>query len=350
MRNVKATFKNAKEPQIWSSVIRSLQLPLAEYGLKIEELLTVCGVDPDALSHPHSQLPLSRYLDILNMAAANSGNPLLGIDLGKRVGPEILGALGFLFLTSRTLYDGLKALCDYQNLLQESTSLVLQREGNKYAFRYEIYGMGHTNTRQDVEFSQALISRFIRLYSNNQIEPAYISFRHAASDTIAKYERLLSAPCYFTQNSNSVYINQKDIYHRGLRYDPDLTQILKDYLDNDLKEKRTVITFVDQVKRAILANNSADLLTAEKVARQLGLSQATLYRRLQHEKASFKKILDSVFYELACGYLKETNLTIYQISNLIGFSSAASFSRAFSVWNSGQSPKEFRNAVGQQSD
>lgn len=345
MRNVKANSINTKEPQIWSSVIRSLQLPLAEYGLQIDELLTICGLDSDALSRPHNQFPLRRYLDILNMAAAKSGEPLLGINLGKNVGPEILGALGFLFLTSRTLYDGLRTLCDYQNLLQESTSLVLQREDNKYAFHYEIYGMGQTNTRQDVEFSQALISRLIRLYSNNQIKLKYISFRHAAFDSIAKYERLLSSPCYFIQNSNSIYIDQKDIYHLGSRHDPDLTEILKDYLDKDLKDKRSVVSFVDQVKKAVLANNSAELLTAEKVAKQLGLSQATLYRRLKLEGASFKKILDSVFFELACGYLKDTHLTINQISNLIGFSSAASFSRAFSVWNGGKSPKVFRNAV-----
>jgi len=340
--------KQILEPQQWSSVIRSLQLPLAEYDIEINRLLSECGINQHELEQPHGQIPLSHYLNFLNRITLEVDDPLLCIKLSKLVGPEFLGAVGFLFWSSATLYDGLKNVCHYQSLFQDSTNTYLQKEGDYYIFGYEIYGMERQDTRFDVEFSIALHYRLVRLFTNNKVECAKINFRHSPSLTVEKYKQQLSCPCYFGQDQNAVYIKSKDLFAKNPRSDPALTQILKNYLDQDLLSKENVHTFIDNVRNIILSSHDEQFITAKIIANRIGISVPTLYRRLKQENTTFKHIHDDINAELARKYLRETTLHIYQISNLLNYSSAAAFTRAFISWNNGLTPVKYRALVKKQ--
>ena len=110
------------EPQQWSSVLRSLKLPLAEYGINVAELLNDCNISTVELEQPHGLISLSHYINFLNRVTDEANDPLLCIKLAKLVGPEFMGAVGFLFWSSATLYDGLSAMCHYQTLYQDFTN------------------------------------------------------------------------------------------------------------------------------------------------------------------------------------------------------------------------------------
>ena len=341
MQNHKAKL----EPQIWSSVLRSLLLPLAEQGVDTPKLLVECGIDVQELEHPNGQVPLSRYISFMNRASQETGDRLLGIRLSKFIGPELLGALGFLFLSSRSLFEGLNAICHYQNLFQESTKMSLEKSGEYYFFRYDLYGLGTLDTRIDIELSIAFTARLIRLYSNNDVKPLKIEFRHAPAQQIKKYQQLLSVPCYFNQDTNGVYIRAEDARFKGRRFDPELTRILKNYLDTDLASKNSVNLFSEQVKRAIIDTQGQEFPTAPLIANRLGLSVATFYRRLKSENVSFKAILDEQYFEFARHYLTDTQLNVYQIAHLLGFSTSSGFIRAFKKWSGGKSPLNYRKLM-----
>lgn len=338
-------LKTKLEPQIWSSVLRSLLLPLAEHSVDTIRLLNECGIDPSELELSHGQIPLSRYITFMNKAAEESDDALLGIKLSKSIGPELLGALGFLFLSSRNLFEGLIAICHYQNLFQESTHLSLEKSGQYYFFRYDIYGLGTLDTRIDVEFSIAFMARIIRLYSNNQVTPLRIIFRHAPPVHTSQYHKLLSVPCDFNEDINGLYIKAEDIRFKGRSFDRDLTRILKDYLDTDLASKNTVLLFSDQVKRAIINTQGQEFPTSLLIANRLGVSLPTFYRRLKSEDVSFKAILDEQHFEFARHYLVGTKLNVYQIGHLLGFSTSSAFIRAFKKWSGGKSPLAYRKTT-----
>jgi AraC-like DNA-binding protein len=335
----------AIEPQIWSSVIRSLAVPLEDMSIDVKSLLYACEISADELEHPHGQVPLSRYLNFLNNSAIAADDTLLSIKLTKSLGPELLGALGFLFLSSRNLYDALKYLSYYQNLLQDSTNMRFVQDGDYYMFTYDLYGMGNIDTRLDVEFSLAYTSRLIKLFSDNKCRSLKLFFRHSPSAELSAYQKILQIPCFFNQQTNAIYIHTDDVFKANIRFDESLHQILIDYLDSDLAKKNTIVTFSEQVGRTILGMPSPELISSKTVAKQLGVSIATMYRRLSEEGTSFKYILVKSQYELSCKYLRETKININQISLLLGFSNASSFTRAFVKWSDGLSPKAYRESI-----
>jgi AraC-like DNA-binding protein len=78
-------------------------------------------------------------------------------------------------------------------------------------------------------------------------------------------------------------------------------------------------------------------LRMEQVARELGYSRQTLYRRLKAEGVTFEQLLDRVRRRAAIRMIREERLPVKDVAFRLGFSDPAAFSRAFKRWT-GASP------------
>jgi AraC-like DNA-binding protein len=80
----------------------------------------------------------------------------------------------------------------------------------------------------------------------------------------------------------------------------------------------------------------------EAVARALGCSRQTLYRRLKEEGTTFAALLDGLRRRLALHYLREQGLSVKETAYRLGFSEPAAFSRAYKRWT-GSSPRRMNS-------
>ena len=69
--------------------------------------------------------------------------------------------------------------------------------------------------------------------------------------------------------------------------------------------------------------------TLENVAARLGMSTATLRRRLHSERASFREIKESVYNALARDWLSQREISIAEVANRLDFSDNFAFRRFF---------------------
>ena len=97
---------------------------------------------------------------------------------------------------------------------------------------------------------------------------------------------------------------------------------------------------VEKVIEPLLATGEANI---DRVARELGLSRQTLYRRLKGEGVTFEEILEAKRRQLAIRYLKLDRVSVKTAAYKLGFSDPAAFSRAFKRWT-GIAPSEVRTA------
>ena len=77
------------------------------------------------------------------------------------------------------------------------------------------------------------------------------------------------------------------------------------------------------------------------MAEELNMSRSTLYRRLQDEDYCYQTIIADFRRDQAMQHLKQTDLTICEIAEKLGFSDDSNFRRAFKKWT-GTSPAESR--------
>ncbi len=91
---------------------------------------------------------------------------------------------------------------------------------------------------------------------------------------------------------------------------------------------------VEACVEPLLASGDANI---DRVARDMGLSRQTLYRRLKAEDVTFEQLLDELRRHLALKLINDQHLSVKQASWRLGFSDPAAFSRAFKRWT-GTSP------------
>ena len=81
------------------------------------------------------------------------------------------------------------------------------------------------------------------------------------------------------------------------------------------------------------------------VARALGCSRQTLYRRLKAEGLTFGQVLDDLRRRRSLALVRDAARPVKEIAWRLGFSDPAAFSRAFKRWT-GKSPQAFRAQPG----
>ena len=101
---------------------------------------------------------------------------------------------------------------------------------------------------------------------------------------------------------------------------------------------------VQRVKASIIELLPDGKMSDTRVAETLYMSNRTLQRKLEEQGTTFYNILTEIRKEMALKYLKDSQLTLTELSFQLGFSEMSSFSRAFKNWT-GQSPREYRSSV-----
>jgi AraC-like DNA-binding protein len=99
--------------------------------------------------------------------------------------------------------------------------------------------------------------------------------------------------------------------------------------------------FSSEVERHIEPLLASGPIRVDQVARALGYSRQTLYRRLKEEGVTFEQLLDGLRRRLALRFVREQGLSVKEAAWRLGFSDPAAFSRAFKRWT-GTSPRAMR--------
>lgn len=119
-----------------------------------------------------------------------------------------------------------------------------------------------------------------------------------------------------------------------LKINPSLRRLIHNSFE--LKVSQRVIQHIEK--------NIRNEISLESVSRTLGMSPATLKRRLAAEELSFSHLLKEKRINYAANQLRASHESICEIAFQSGFKSAAHFSTAFKSIQ-GMTPKEFRSRI-----
>ena len=102
-------------------------------------------------------------------------------------------------------------------------------------------------------------------------------------------------------------------------------------------------SFRREVERQVEPLLALGDIRIDAVAKALGLSRQTLYRRLKAEGTTFEQLLDGLRRRLAIKYVQGEGMAVKEAAWRLGFSDPAAFSRAFKRWR-GVSPAAARSS------
>jgi AraC-like DNA-binding protein len=297
---------------------------------------------------PYQLISLGSYVAFFEQAALLLEDPFLGLRLGQRFRPELLGPLGFMFRASADLRLALQQLSSHVSVWQSGTRLELLAGDHTADYIYQIDDPLLRPRRQDAEYSLASICSLIRNLLGEKWTPVEVHFEHvrfSGTPSAARaYAQAFHAPVFFGQNLNRLVIRQSDLRRAGVSSDRSMLPFMERHLQDLARESREPESFSRQVNYLIAQRLGLGPLSLPAIAGELGLSCRSFQRRLAEERTTFRHLVRSQRRSIAEALIKNRSTTVTSVAHTVGYAETAVLSRAFKSWT-GSSPRSFARAT-----
>ena len=295
-------------------------------GLDPFRMLRMAKLPARALDDPNVLISADSVGWLLEESARLSGQEAFGLLLAETRSLGNLGMLALLIREEPTLRAAVHSLVRYMRLQNAGVQLRLDDPGDMVMLHVG-YMQGHGVSRQAIEQSTGIGLRTLRVLSRDTFRPVRICFTHEEPASIAVHRRVLGTAIAFSQECNAIVCRTRDLDMPIPAADPALNREVRRWLDRQLADLPDEPTQrARQIVRMLLPSG---LCTVDRVAQHLGTHRRTLHRQLAVEGESLRTIMNAVRVELAPEYLANSKRKLYEVSDLLGFSSAAHFSRWF---------------------
>lgn len=315
---------------------------IRNYGLDATTIARLVGLDPRALRDPDMILDSRQVLRFFNMASAACRERYFGIELAYHQGPEILGSVWLLAKQAANLGEALRNVAEAMQLYSNAIVMRMLPEANGAVCCYDTLTGRDAGVlegeEQVIELSFAILCNEVRLLAGPLWLPSYTQFRHSAPQSLRRHHREFGRSIQFNQNRNAIFIDNKVLAlpMRGSRAGHKILQ-------RELLRRRKISreSFPSRVELVIRSLISAEHCNVEAVASALDVSVRSLQIKLAATGTGYQDILDYVRENLACRYLRDSDLSVAEIAELLQFSETSTFSRFFRR-RKGVSPRAFR--------
>lgn len=313
---------------------------LESYGCDARPLFEQAGVEPQKLHDANARYPVTSLTRLWNLATQASADAAFGLTAARFWHPTTFHALGYAWLASETLRDALERLVRYGRILSSAASISLEETAHEVEFT-----LGSADTRVQpadaaIDAALATILSMCRSSYGSHLNPLRVNLKRSAPADRGAFSRVFRAPIRFGAPQNRLSFDKTDLNTLLPTANAQLARandrIVTEYL---ARFDRGSIKI--QVESKLLEQLSSGHATQESIAKALNVSPRTLQRKLKEEGTKYKHLLDATRRELAGQYVRQSQLTVNEITFLLGFSEPANFSRAFKRWN-GVSPTEYR--------
>ncbi len=310
-----------------------------ELGGEPHELLKKAGVDEALWDNPDALISIHAYRAALNLAAEQTGNAQFGLLLSQRQSLEKLGAVGYAMKHAPSLKVAVRELERFLRTHDSATNTELQIDGRKALWIFAPGAHSAESMTQQTDLGIGLGVKFIRSALSQSWNPEAVLLQHARPQTPELYKRIFRCPIFFDQSINGVEFNASDLDRSLASSEKRLYSILRNHLEMLDKDHRQGLA--GQVRVAVVNAVEGGNLSLDSVAAMLSFNRFQLQRRLKDEGTTYQQILEDVRFGLAQQYLRDTDLPLTAITEILGYSELAAFSRAFRR-HAEQSPRAWR--------
>ncbi len=338
---VAAPASSSRRPTVGAGYARGLLEFAVAGGAGRPELLEASGIAAADLDDQDGRVPFASYVALMRAAKRFTNDPALALHYGEAVPLAEVSVVGLFGQASETAMDAFVQLNRYARLVIDPGGA---DSGDRFRLvpqAGELWLVDTWTVADEVpelsETAFASMVSWVRGFGEGGVRAVH--FRHAAPAHSAAYHRVFRVPVVFGSDRNALLIHPAGPGVKVARLPPYVSGILSDRADALLAGLQPSASVRGQVEAHLLSVLQAGKANPTHTARRLGMSRATLTRRLATEGVTFTTVLDDLRRRLALDHLE--TLTVKETAYRLGFSDPAAFSRAFKRWT-GRNPRDVR--------
>jgi AraC-like DNA-binding protein len=334
---------NTLEQSVIGSVILPIARVLRNRSFDAVEIIESAGIDSALAARPDWRVGIEPFNRLMKKCVSITDDEAFGLYAAKQLQPQDLHSLGFGWLASDTVYDGLCRLVRYSKLVSSISQLTL--EINEDLVKLHSWAKP-TSYLDDYEYASkdfgvGMIAKMCQLNFGEYLSPYQINLDRPLPAKPELWNSMLATRVSFGCQQSTLIWSRPDVQGHLLTGDPALALILdqhaKEYIDS-YTDRSTARAVAEQVLRRLPDGPPSQ----DEIADDLCVSKRTLQRKLKDEGVSFSHILQDSRMHLAKSYLRQPSRSVVEVSYLLGFAEPSAFSRAFKRWT-GETPASYRN-------
>lgn len=314
------------------------------YGISVDDVIRYSGINPLILSSPDNRLSGSEAQKIIDAAAKLTKDDNLGLHQGERLSKGFSNILGYVLMNCSTLKECWMKYCRYEKII-DSTSISDFNIIDNYALLTNTtVDEALANNRQFSDFKIAGMLSYIKLLSNKKLQLHEVHFTHTKPKDISEYERIFKSKICFKKSANALIFNSELLNIPVIEPNENLLVLFEKNAE-EILQTLTSNTYANMVNEIILKEiEKCNLPSIEIVAKKLLLSTRSLQLYLNKEGTTYIELVKELRKNIAEKYLKDNNISIDEITYILGFSETSAFHRAFKNWT-GLTPVQFRKSL-----
>jgi len=330
--------------------VQNLADAVRSFGHDPAPLLEQYGLHAAWLAAPAGRLSIPRYMRLGHAAIELTGQPALGLRMGRVSRMSQTGLAGVTAAQAPDVREAARTLIRFEALYGSNyrgqSSLHEDAEGAWLRF----YSISPYNSYNRFVVDSIFASWLQQLsdLSGVEIRAQKVEIEFDAPDYAADYAGLCSQPVVFGAGANQLRLDNAALGLRNPQHCPGTWHHLLQLCEKELEQLTRTRSLRERISQLLgpLLNGGREP-ELDEIAARLKLPAWTLRRKLAEEGTGFRNVLNDTRRDLAMTYIRDTELAFGEIAYLLGFASAEAFQRAFKRWSS-QTPGEFRRGQRQQ--
>lgn len=285
------------------------------------------GLQAKFLEDPETLIPRDAARELLEITARATHTEDLALRLAAQRKLSALGPISLVLREEPTPRAALDTLCRFLKLVNASLAIRIEDAGTVVVIREDLLPSPGLEMRQSVELAVGSMFRLLGDLIGPQWRPLEVCFTHRAPADISAHRAFFGRKVKFNQEFNGLVCATADLSKPRELGDPVAAGFARKMLEAAMKDRNE--SAQEACRQLILALLPGGTCTAEEVARHLHVDRRTLHRKLGAEDLTFSRLLDHVRSDLVKRHLRESDMPLGEVAELLGFSSASSFSHWF---------------------
>lgn len=313
---------------------------LDERGHDAQAILGTACPEPAELR----RLSAQQWRQYLELAAAKTSNPALGLQLGHSIQLKQLGTLGYAASAAQTLAEALQRLQQFDRLVYQIDPLNLHIKNGLAILEWHTQVNDPGQIVDETAIASLTTCTQQLLGKDPKYHASHVSFVNPRNAPMQAYLDVFGCKPQFNAASTQLHFPAQWLQQEVAQADRTLLAILDQQAASLLQQIPGDDPFEQDLRRAMSSAIASGDASLARMARSLNLAPRSLQRRLAERELNFQQILDDARAQLAKRYLADNSLPLSEIALLLGYSEQSAFNRAYKRWT-GHSPYQSRKAL-----
>lgn len=285
------------------------------------------GLQAKLLEDPETLISRDAARELLEITARATHAEDLALRLAARRKLSALGPISLVLREEPTPRAAVDTLCRYLKLVNTSLTIQVEDAGSVVIIREDLHPSPGLAMRQSMELAVGSMFRMLSELIGPHWQPLEVFFTHRPPMDVSAHRAFFGRNVKFNQEFNGLVCKASDLSRPREAADQVSAGFARKYLEAALNSRKE--SAQDTCRQIILALLPVGTCSAQELARLLHIDRRTLYRQLDAEGLTFGRLLDHVRLDLVKHHLRESDLSLSEVSECLGFSRLSTFSHWF---------------------